>query len=78
VKESPRWLAGVGRYEEAATVMMEIAEHNGTQHNVTKDKLIDALETVHKKDEGNKISASFWQLFKGRRLRTRTLILTYA
>ncbi len=66
VPESPRWLLVHGQYAKARKILAMIAKGNGTQ-----------LPECHLKRPTERHRASMLDLFRGREIRHRTLILIY-
>lgn len=69
--ESPRWLAGKGRKEQAEASLIEIERGIGIENNVQLQN--DYVSTDVSEPEQEAGSDSFWALFKGKMLR-RTLV----
>lgn len=66
--ESPRWLYGAGKKEEACKLLVKAAKYNGKE---ISSKLFGDV------DLGPKQTGKIWMLFSDRRLGVRTVIIFY-
>jgi hypothetical protein len=78
--ESPRWLISVGRKDDAAKIILNIAKTNGTEDELSPAELNYMLKRLIMLQEQDKSASGknigVWTLFSRPRLAKNTIMLT--